>query len=48
MTRHVEMGTSLDIFVRPVEIMAVQFVESQLFFLSLYLKIGLGANWTQK
>tara|TARA_B110000881_G_scaffold102095_1_gene89629 strand:+ start:3038 stop:3826 length:789 start_codon:yes stop_codon:yes gene_type:complete len=48
MTRHVEMGTSLDVFVRPVEIMAVQFVESQLFFLSLYLKIGLGANWTQK
>jgi hypothetical protein len=47
-TRHVEMGTSLDVFVRPVEIMAVQFVESQLFFLSLYLKIGLGANWTQK
>jgi hypothetical protein len=42
------MGTSLDVFVRPVEIMAVQFVESQLFFLSLYLKIGLGANWTQK
>jgi len=47
-TRYIEMGTSLDVFVRPVEIMAVQFVESQLLFLSLYIKIGLGANWTQK
>lgn len=47
-TRYVELGTSLQIYLRPVEIMAVQFVDSQLAFLSFYLKIGMGANWTQK
>ena len=47
-TRYVELGTALDIFVRPVEIMAVQFVDSKLAFLSFYVKIGLGANWTKK
>ena len=47
-TRCVELGTDLQIFVRPVEIMAVQFVDSQLAFLSFYVKTGLGSNWTQK
>ena len=47
-TRYVELGTALELFVRPVEIMAVQFVDSKLAFLSFYVKIGLGANWTEK
>ena len=46
-TRRVELGTSLDVFLRPIDIMAIQFVESQLAFLSLYIKIELGSNWTQ-
>ena len=46
-TRSVEVGAAIDVFIRPVEIMAVQFVESQFAFLSLYLKLGIGAKWTQ-
>jgi hypothetical protein len=46
-TRSVEVGAAIDVFIRPVEIMAEQFVESQFAFLSLYLKLGVGAKWTQ-
>lgn len=46
-TRSVEVGAAIDVFIRPVEIMAEQFVESQFAFLSLYLKLGIGAKWTQ-
>lgn len=46
-TRSVEVGASIDVFIRPVEIIAEQFVDSQFAFLSLYLKLGVGAKWTQ-
>jgi len=46
-TRSVEVGATIDVFMRPVEIMAAQFVDSQLAFLNLYLKLGIGSKWTQ-
>jgi hypothetical protein len=46
-TRSVEVGATIDVFMRPVEIMAAQFVDRQLAFLNLYLKLGVGSKWTQ-
>ena len=46
-TRSVEVGATIDVFIRPVQIMAEQFVDSQFAFLNLYLKLGLGSKWTQ-
>ena len=46
-TRSVEVGATIDVFVRPIEIMAEQFVDRQFAFLSLYLKLGIGSKWTQ-
>ena len=46
-TRSVEVGATIDVFYRPVEIMSEQFVDSKFAFLNLYLKLGLGSKWTQ-
>ena len=46
-TRSVEVGATIDVFIRPVQIMAEQFVDSQFAFLNLYLKLGIGSKWTQ-
>tara|TARA_B100000768_G_C11271975_1_gene373852 strand:- start:1541 stop:2347 length:807 start_codon:yes stop_codon:yes gene_type:complete len=46
-TRSVEVGATIDVFMRPVEIMAAQFVDRQFAFLNLYLKLGVGSKWTQ-
>lgn len=46
-TKSFEVGVSGDVFLSLVEIMAEDFVDPNRFFLSLYVKIGLGSNWTQ-
>ena len=46
-TRSVEVGATIDVFYRPVEIMSEQFVDSKFAFLNLYLKLGVGSKWTQ-
>jgi len=47
LTRSVEVGATIDVFYRPVEIMSEQFVDSKFAFLNLYLKLGVGSKWTQ-
>ncbi|PCJ81021.1 MAG: hypothetical protein COA49_06875 [Bacteroidetes bacterium] len=46
-TKSVELGMTLDVFMRPIEIMAVEFVDSKMVFLNLYLRLEVGAKWTQ-
>ena len=46
-TKSVELGMTLDVFIRPIEIMAVQFVDRKMAFLNLYLRLEVGAKWTQ-
>tara|TARA_B110000444_G_C18847556_1_gene603137 strand:+ start:580 stop:1392 length:813 start_codon:yes stop_codon:yes gene_type:complete len=46
-TKSFEVGCSGDVFLSPVDIIATDFVDPNRFFLSLYVKIGLGSNWTQ-
>jgi hypothetical protein len=46
-TKNLEVGTSLDVFLSKVEIMTEQFVDPSRFFMTLYIKMGIGANWTQ-
>lgn len=45
--RTVEIGGVIDYFMSDVEIMAREFVEPQKLFGTIYLKMGIGANWTQ-
>jgi len=46
-TKSVELGITLDVYMRPIEIMAVEFVDSNFAFLNLYLRLEVGAKWTQ-
>ena len=46
-TNSCEVGVSADVFLCPIEIMAEDFVDPNRFFLAIYMKLGLGSNWTR-
>ena len=47
-TRSIEVGGVLDVYMSEIEIMATELmVEPQRLFATVYLKLGIGANWTQ-
>lgn len=43
----VEVGGIIDYYMGDIEIMASEFVDPQKMFATVYLKFGIGANWTQ-
>ena len=43
----VEVGSVIDDYMSDIEIMASEFVDPQKMFATVYLKFGIGANWTQ-
>ena len=43
----VEVGGNIDYYMSDIEIMAIEFVEPQKLFATVFLKFGIGANWTQ-
>lgn len=46
-TNSVEVGAVVDYYMSNIEIMASEFVDPQKLFATVYLKIGIGANWTK-
>jgi hypothetical protein len=46
-SKSLEIGSALDVFLSKVEIMTTQFVDPSRIFFTLYIKMGIGANWTQ-
>jgi len=46
LTKCMEVGTYFDVYLKKMEIMSSEFVDPSRYFLSLYLKVEMGSNWT--